>query len=111
MNINSDDRYETIEEFWQELEDHVTLQQAHIPRVTSADMPQALPEHEGERNMRGTIRWIFLPILLALLVTIALGTGFLSLLWGLPILLLLCMGILLLLLLPWLHRSSSSKRT
>jgi eukaryotic-like serine/threonine-protein kinase len=104
MNINSDDRYETIGEFWQELKDYVTHQQEHIPRVTSADMPQALPEHEGGRNMRGTKRWIFLPILLALLVTIALATGFVSYVWGFSILLLLCIGILFLLLLPWLHR-------
>ncbi|HEY6287327.1 MAG TPA: hypothetical protein VIX20_16795, partial [Ktedonobacteraceae bacterium] len=104
MNIKSDDRYETIEQFWQELKDDVTHQQAHIPRVTSADMPQALPEHEDERNMRGTIRWLCLPILLALLVTIALATGFVSYVWGFAILLLLCIGILLILFLPWLHR-------
>jgi hypothetical protein len=104
MNINSDDRYETIEEFWQELKDYVTHQQEHLPRVTSADIPQALPEHEDEHNMRGTKRWIFLPILLALLITIALTAGSVSYVWGFSILLLLCIGILLILLLPWLHR-------
>ena len=104
MSIDSDDRFETIEQFWQELKDYATRQQAHIPRVTSADLPQALPEHEGERNMLSTKRWIFLPILLALLVTIGLARGFVSYVWGISILLLLCIGILLLLLLPRLYR-------
>jgi len=104
MSIDSYDRFETIEEFWQELREYSTHQQAHIPRVTSAEMPQALPEYEGERNMLGTKRWIFLPILLALLVTLGLATGFVSYVWGISILLLLCIGILLLLLLPRLHQ-------
>jgi Flp pilus assembly protein TadB len=104
MSIDSNDRFETIEQLWQELQDYATRQQAHIPRVTSADLPQALPEHEGERNMLSTKRWIFLPILLALLVTIGLAIGFVSYVWGISILLLLCTGILLFLLLPRLHR-------
>jgi eukaryotic-like serine/threonine-protein kinase len=104
MNINSDGRYETIEEFWQELKEYATNEQAHLPRVTSADMPQALPEYEGEHTMPGTKRWIVLFILLALLVTFALATELVSYVWGLSIFLLLCMGILLLILLPKLHR-------
>jgi serine/threonine protein kinase len=104
MSIESYDRFETIEEFWQELKNYATYQQVHIPRVTSADMPQALPEYEGEHNMLGMKRWIILPILLALLVTIGLVIGFVSYIWGISILLLLCIGILLLLLLPRLPR-------
>jgi eukaryotic-like serine/threonine-protein kinase len=104
MNIDSYDRFETIEEFWQELKDYATPQQALIPRVTSADMPQVLPEHEGERYMFSMKRWIILPILFALLVTIGLVLGFVSYVWGISILLLLCIGIFFLLLLPWLHR-------
>ena len=111
MSINSEDRFATVEEFWQMLNEHAAQQQVHIPRVTSADMPQALPEQDTERTMPATRRWILLPILFTLLVTIALGTGFLSHSWGLTTLLLLSMGILLLLLLPLLLRSSSSKRT
>ena len=111
MSLSSDDRFATVEEFWQVLKDQATHQQANIPRVTSADTPQALSEQGIERNTHVTKRWIVLPILLALLVTLALGTRFVPLVWGLPILLLLCGGILLLLLFPWLHRSSSSKRT
>ncbi len=104
MSISSDDRYETVEEFWQVLNDHATHQQTHIPHVTSADMPQALPEQDTARTMPATRRWILLLIFFTLLVTLALGTGFLSHMWGLTILLLLCMGIFLLLLLPLLHR-------
>jgi eukaryotic-like serine/threonine-protein kinase len=110
MSIDSNDRFETILDFWQELKDYATHQQAHIPRVTSADMPQALPEYEGKRNMLGAKPWIFLPILLALLVTLALlvniklAIGFVSYIWGISILLLLGIGILLFLLLPRLHR-------
>lgn len=104
MSLSSDDRYETVEEFWQVLHDHATHQQTHPPQVTSADLPQALPEQDTARTMPATRRWILLPIFFTLLVMIALGTGFLSHLWGLTILLLLGMGILLLLLLPLLHR-------
>lgn len=67
-------------------------------------MPQALPEQAIERNSHATKRWTFLPIVLALLVTIALATGFVSYVWGLSVLLMLCIGIILLLLLPLLHR-------
>jgi hypothetical protein len=104
MNINRDDRYETIEEFWQEIKDNATHQQALLPRVTSADVPQALPKYEGEHTMHSTKARIFLSILLALLVTIlVLASRFVSYIWGFSILLLLCLGILLLLF-PLLHR-------
>jgi eukaryotic-like serine/threonine-protein kinase len=102
MSISSDDRFETVEEFWQVLRDQATHRDANIPRVTSADMPQALPEQGSERNTHFTRRWIFLPILLALLVTIATATGFVSYVLALSILLLLCIGMLLLL--PLVHR-------
>ncbi len=100
MSISSEDRFATVEAFWQEMTDHATQQRAHLPRVTSADTPQALPEQDIERTAPLVRRWILLPIFLALLVLIALGTGLLSHVWGLTILLLLCMGTLLLLLLP-----------
>jgi serine/threonine protein kinase len=110
-SISSDERFATVEEFWEVLNDQATHQQVHIPRVTSADTPLPVPEQDAERMMPSTRRWIFLPILLTLPVSIALATGFLSYVWGLSILLLLCIAILLILLLPLLHRSSSSKRT
>jgi eukaryotic-like serine/threonine-protein kinase len=110
MSLSTDERFATVEEFWQLLRDQATHQQVHIPRVTTADMPQALPEQGREQSMQATKRWIFLPILLALLISIALATGLVSYVWGFSILLLLCIMILLLLLLPLLFRSSSSKR-
>jgi eukaryotic-like serine/threonine-protein kinase len=103
MAISSDDRFETVEEFWQVLQEYATQQQEHIPRVTSEDVPQALPEQESERNTHTSKRWLLLLILLALLVSIALASRYVSL-WGLAILLVLSMGILLLVLLPLLHR-------
>ncbi len=64
MSISSADRYETVEEFWQVVTDHATHQQTYIPQVTSADMPQALPEQDTARTMPATRRWILLPNLL-----------------------------------------------
>jgi len=43
-------------------------------------------------------------IFLALLVTVAFGIGLLSLVWGLSVLLLLCLGALLLVFLPLIHQ-------
>jgi serine/threonine protein kinase len=104
MSLSSTDRYVTIEEFWQVLNVHASHQQMYIPQVTSADPPQALPVQDTARTMPATSRWILLSIFCTLLVTLALGTWFLLHRWVLTIFLLLCMGILLLLLLAWLHR-------
>ena len=96
MSISSADRFESIEEFWQVLNAYTTEQQVLIPRVTSADTPQPLPDAPRSRK-----RDLLISIYLTLLLTIALGMGFLSHTWWFTILLLLCVGALLLSLRRW----------
>jgi serine/threonine protein kinase len=99
MSISSADRFESIEEFWQVLNAYTTEQQVQIPRVTSADTPQPLPDAPRSRK-----RAILIPIYLTLLLTIALAMGFLSHTWWFTALLLCCIGGLLLALLLLLRR-------
>jgi len=96
MSISSADRFESIEEFWQVLNAYTTEQQVLIPRVTSADTPQPLPVAPRSRK-----RDLLISIYLTLLLTIALGMGFLSHTWWFTVLLLLCVGALLLSLRRW----------
>ncbi len=91
MSISSDDRFETIEEFWHELNTYATEQEVQLPQVTSADTPQPLPEAHSSSKGAALISMYF-----ALLLTIILGIGFLSHLWWLTLMLLSCIGGLLL---------------
>ena len=105
LSLSRDDRFETVEQFWQELTVLPIQQPVQLPDVTSEDItqPLAIPEQDMQRNVftlwrhqRGVLlsrkgRALFL----TLLVTIAVGTGFFSHLWGLTLLLLLCIGLLL----------------
>ena len=104
MTLSSADRFETVEEFWQLLNAHAPEQQVQLPRVTSVDAPQPLPERDIERTIFARKHWILLLVFLALLVTVALGTGLFSYAWGLSLLLLLCLGTLLLVFLPLIHQ-------
>jgi len=108
LSLNRDDRFETVEQFWQELTVLPIQQPVQLPDVTSVDtsQPQAISEQDMERNVftfwrhrRGVLlsrkgRALLL-LFLSLLVTIAVGTGFFSHLWGLTLLLLFCIGLLL----------------
>ncbi len=91
MSLSSEERFETVEEFWQVLNAHATQQQVQLPRVTSIDVPQPLPvsEQGSERktsaflqNLRDVPRsrksGAHPLVILALLLTVAMGTGFLS---------------------------------
>ena len=91
LSISSADRYESIEEFWQDLNAHATEQPVQIPRVTSADTPQPLADPPRSRK-----RVLLIPIFLTLLFATALGIGFFSHAWWLTLLLPLCIGALLL---------------
>ncbi len=104
MTLNSADRFETVEEFWQLLNAHAPEQQVQLPRVTSVDAPQPLPERDIERTIFARKHWILLLIFLALLVAVAFGTGLLSHVWGLSVILLLCLGALLLVFLSLIHQ-------
>ena len=94
MNISSEDRFATVEEFWQVLTSPTTKQQAQPARTPSIVTPQPLtvPEQELEhttieppslqhlpRTPRLGKRRALLSIILALLfvVVVAIGTGFL----------------------------------
>ncbi|GAC1372728.1 MAG: hypothetical protein NVSMB44_40520 [Ktedonobacteraceae bacterium] len=90
MSISSDDRFETIEEFWHELMRYATEQEVQLPRVTSADTPQALPD--APRSSKG----VALISMYFALLFIILGMGYVSHLWWLSVLLLGCIGALLL---------------
>jgi serine/threonine protein kinase len=92
LSISSDDRFETIEEFWQELMVYATGQEVKLPQITAADTPH--PLSEAPLSRKGIIIYLYL----ALLLVIILGTGFLSHFWWLTFLLLCCVGGLLLVL-------------
>ncbi len=114
MSISSADRFETVEEFWQVLNASVTQKHIQMPHATPVDTHQPLPEQGTEPNSaaswqenqyapRSKKRRVLLPLCPALLVALALGTSLLSHLWGLTILLLICLGALLLSLIPLLR--------
>ncbi len=90
MSINSADRFESIEEFWQVLNAYTTGQYVQIPRVTSADTPQPLPDVPRARKHE-----ILIGIYPILLLTLAVLV-FLSHIWWLTVILLSCIGGLLL---------------
>jgi serine/threonine protein kinase len=93
MSISSEDRFATIEEFWQELLDHASQQQ--LPRMTSFSTAQRLVVSKQEREHvvaaslpkqrlvpRARKRDIFLLTVLALLVIVVLGMSFSSYVLG-----------------------------
>jgi len=90
MSISSTDRFATVAEFWQELTSHAPKQQISAPRLPAFETPLPLniPEQELKRNLiepssegypnhapRTSKRHVFLLIILALLLTAAIGTG------------------------------------
>ena len=93
MSISTDERFATIEEFWQLLKDQATHQQVHIPRVTSADTPlpvpapeldpiTAAPLHSQRHTPRAKIRVLVLPMLFAAFLAVAIGMSSLyALVW------------------------------
>ncbi len=92
MSISSDDRFATVEEFWQQLTSHAPKQQVPAPRLTSFDTPLPLTVREQElkhmtieppslQHQPQAPYWrkrsTLLLILLALLIATAIGTGLL----------------------------------
>src|SRR6266446_1195317 len=117
MALSSEDRFATVEEFWQVLQAHASRQHVQIPRVTAPDTPHplALSEQDTEHIPAVFLQRLhalpgarkpgmLLLVLLALLLTFTIAMGLLSYIWGFTLLILLCMGVLLQLLFPLLHR-------
>jgi hypothetical protein len=93
MSISSVDRFNTVEEFWQELTSPIPKQQVDTPRLKSLAPAQQQVVHEQQlkrlttsppalhhqthdpksRKQRG-----FLPILLAIILAVAIGTALLT---------------------------------
>jgi serine/threonine protein kinase len=92
LSISSENRFETVEEFWQALNAHAPQQQVQILRVTSGDAPQSIPvsEQGSERKTSASLQnpqdvprsrkpdGLFFAVILALLLIVASGAGFLS---------------------------------
>src|SRR5438876_1388525 len=89
MRISSDDRFNTVEEFWQELTNHTPKQKVDTPRLKSLApdqhqvvhekqlkrltiSPPALPHQAHDPNSRK--QRAFLPILITIILAIAVGT-------------------------------------
>jgi len=94
MSISSVDRFNTVEEFWQELTNHTPKQQVDTPRLKSLApdqhqvvhekqlkrltiSPPALPHQAHDPNSRK--QRAFLPILITIILAIAIGTVLLPL--------------------------------
>jgi serine/threonine protein kinase len=88
MSISSDDRFNTVEEFWQELISHTPNQQVDPPRLKSLapDQHQVVPEQQLKRLTtsppapqhqshapKSRKQRAFLPILLAIILAVAIG--------------------------------------
>ncbi len=108
LSLSRDERFETVEQFWQELTVLPTQQPAQIPRFTSVNTSQHLTIPEQDMKSKMSTFWrhqrdvlhsrkgrVLLLLFLILLVTIAVGTAFFTHIWGLTLLLLLCIGVLL----------------
>jgi len=86
MSLSSDDRFETVEEFWQQLQAHAPEMLRPAPRISLVDAPRPLlppARNQGRtaaagaqdrRPTRLRTHAVFLLVLLALLLT---GTGLL----------------------------------
>lgn len=88
MSLSSDDRFETVEEFWQQLHAHAPERLSPAPRISSghASRPLLPPVRNQGRITAAVVQDhtsrlrkypAFLLVLLALLLTLAMGTGFL----------------------------------
>ncbi len=92
MSISSDDRFNTVEEFWQKLTSHTLSQQVVTPRHKSLvpTQHQVIPEQQLKRlttsppalqhqahTFKSRKQRAFLPILLAIILTVAIGTALL----------------------------------
>jgi serine/threonine protein kinase len=93
MSISSDDRFNTVEEFWQELTSHAPKQQVDAPRLKSLApaQHQVVPEQQLKRLTtappelqhqahapKSRKQRAFLPILLAIILAVAIGTALLA---------------------------------
>jgi eukaryotic-like serine/threonine-protein kinase len=91
MSISSVDRFNTVEEFWQELTSHTPKQQIDMPRLKSIApaQQQDVPEQELKRLTtsppalhhqahvpKSRKQRAFLPILLAIILAVAIGAVF-----------------------------------
>jgi len=88
MSLSSDDRFETVEEFWQQLQAHAPQQQEQIPAISFSLLSQPLPARSRERVSAAAVqRRLFVPglrkrltlvlSLLVLFLMACMGTGFL----------------------------------
>jgi len=90
MSISIDDRFETVEQFWQELNRNSTQQQIYLANGTSSDTPPALFVPEQNREAVVTDHWQqrrptlrtgrhsrLIAALMALLIILALAASFL----------------------------------
>jgi serine/threonine protein kinase len=88
MSISSVDRFNTVEEFWQELTSHTPKQQVDTPRLKSLApaQHQVVPEQQLKRlttssptlqhqahALKSRKQRAFLPILLAIILAVAIG--------------------------------------
>ena len=118
MSINSTDRFETVEEFWQVLQDSVTQK---IPRATSIDLAPSPPPKESIEDRitqsvpvmqpaSSTHSRIPLRVIAVLLGIIALAAAFFSYLSSSTILLLCCLVLLFLSLAVLLYTVTTRSR-
>jgi serine/threonine protein kinase len=90
MSLSSDDRFETVEEFWQQLHAHAPERLRLVPGISSERASRSLlppvrnqgrPTAAGVQDQRPASRLrnhpALLLVLLALLLTLTMGTGFL----------------------------------
>ena len=90
MSISSDDRFNTVEEFWQELTSHTPNQQVDPPRLKSLapDQHQVVPEQQLKRlttsppapqhqahDPKSRKQRALLPVLLAIILAVAIGAA------------------------------------
>jgi len=88
MSLSSDDRFETVEEFWQQLQAHAPQQEVPVPTLFSDLLSHPLPARNPDKmlatnNQHGRPvprlkrSFVLLATLLALFFTASAGTGFL----------------------------------
>jgi len=86
MNISQEDRFETVEEFWEEMTRHALQQEGTAPRIPMVTpTPPVLLESRPEKGMAATVhkgsaswvgrRFIFLGMILILLLGLGIGAG------------------------------------
>jgi serine/threonine protein kinase len=90
MSISIDDRFETVEEFWQELTDHLPdlqtapgipsfhAQQPLTPSQAVVNAVPLAPWHKRQHAPRLEKRGKLLPVLIAILLIVVAGTSYLS---------------------------------